>query len=160
MLSRTNGMISLHQKDLARFSIKPHPPARVVCLVPPFAAVTQVPHSTTGCTIKRADMKHCGRHRLPMSLTQRGGVAWEPKACFFIKCCSSISRHCSWIRHFHVYETKFLLNLTPKLLEFLQHAQFLSHPLQLQNFTIQEERLPKKPSCFLTICLREKVRWY
>jgi len=158
MLSRRNSMICSHQNDLALFSIKPHPPTLVVCLIPPFAAVTQVPRSTIGCTIKRAGMEHCGRHRLPMSLTLRGSAAWEPKAFFFIKCSGSITRHWSWIRHFHVYETKFLIDLTPKLFEFLQQM-FTSSHTPSNSKTFHPERQVSNEALLLSdhVCLREKV---
>lgn len=161
MLSRTNGMIYLHQNYMVWFSIKLHPPTLVLCLIPPFAAVTQVPHSTTGCTIKRAEMEHCGRHRLPTSLTQRGIVAWEAKARFFIKCSGSISRGCSWIRHFYVYETNLLLNLTPKVFEFLQQM-FTSSDTPSNSKTLHPERKASKEALLLSdhLCLREKVHLY
>lgn len=90
-------MICLHQNDAARFSSKPHPPALVIRLVPPSAAVTRVPHSSAGCTTERAGGKHCGRQGATTEPEAQGKCCRRTRSIFFFKSSSSISRRCSWI---------------------------------------------------------------
>lgn len=103
-------------------------------------------------------MGHRGRHRLPISLALRGSVAWERKSCFFTKHSGSRSRLYSCMWYFHIYETNFLLNLTPKLFGFLEQMFTSSHaPSNSTKNFLQKEGLPKQPSSDISVSEKRAI---
>lgn len=113
------------------------------CAVSLPCAVNPAPRSTAGCTSKRTDTECCGRHRWPMSLTQGRCIAWQPKACFFIKSSGSVSRRCHWIKH-----QLFTQPNAKTIWVSATDVHFLSHPLKLQNFPSRKKGFQRSPSAF------------